>query len=502
MKKFYIITLLLVITSCGGNISLQPASSFLLTSSGNNLYVLSRQWGIVTKIDMNTLGLTTYSVGAGASMILPYKPLVFGTATGTSNITSPSGGVAVLNPSEDTVYLIGNSVVKKTIADNLNDMVISPDGTHAVVYHNYIPGEEANFRGILVFNTFSVVNLTTTTDDTTTLSIGGGAPQEVVFTPLGDKFIVISNNRCFVVPTAYPTNSHYIELWPDPSIIVVPDQVVITPQGDIALIRSYAENAVYAINLLVPSIMNVFTENQPTWVSIYPDGNIGLIVDQGTNSVSILSFDHSSITISEVAVSLTTPASAVAMSSSCTGGMCTVSDTTYSALLYAPSSSSMSITYLKIKNGIISTTVYGGLIAPVQSILFAPDDPAKAVILHRASSLPNAAYPVSLIDVDSQDVNPFYIKEAPSSVVFTRNQEGDEFLWMTLNSQNELVYYDLTSGLSGFLTIPSMPDTMGVSNNTLFISHDQPLGFITLLDINSLNMRFVSGFNVYKLFDR
>ena len=489
-------------TSCGGNTSLQPASSFLLTSSGNNLYVLSQQWGIVTKIDMTSLSLTTYSVGAGANMVLPYSPMYNSLFTGTSTSMPPSGGVAVLNPSQDTVYLIGKEVVKKTIADNLNDMVIAPDGTHAVVFHNYIPGEEASFSGILVFNTFSIVNLTTTTDDTVTLSIGGGAPQEVVFTPSGDKFIVISNNRCFVVPTASPSNSHYIELWPDPSIIVVPDQVVITPQGDIALIRSYAQNAVYAVNLLVPSIMNVFTENQPTSIGIYPDGNIGLIVDQGSDSVSILSFDHTSTTISEIPVSLTTPASAAATSFSCTGGMCTVSDTTYSALIYAPSSSSESITYLKIKNGITSTTVYGGLIAPVQSILFAPDVPSKAIILHSASNLPNAAYPVSLINVDTQDVNPFYIKEAPSSVIFARNQGGDDVLLMTLNSQSELIYYDLASGVSGFLTIPPVPDTMGISNNTLFISHDQPLGFITLLDINSFTMRFVSGFNVYKLFDR
>ncbi len=501
MKKLYIIALILAVTSCGGNTSLQPASSFLLTSSGNNLYVLSQQWGIVTGIDMNTLDLTTYSVGSGANMILPFTPSMR-LLSGTSNSTPPSGGVAVLNPSQSTVYLIGSSVVKKTIADNLNDMVISPDGTHAVVYHNYIPGEEASFSGILVFNTFSIVNLTTATDDTITLSIGGGAPQEVVFTPSGDKFIVISNNRCFVVTTASPSNSHYIELWPDPSVIVVPDQVVITPQGDIALIRSYAENAVYAVNLMVPSIMNVFTEDQPAGISLYPDGNIGLIVDQGSDSVSILNFDHRNVTVSEVPVSLTTPVSAAATSFSCTAGMCTVSDTTYSALLYAPASISESITYLKIKNGITSTTVYGGLIAPVKSIMFAPDDPATAVVLHNASSLPNAAYPVSLINVDTQDVNPFYIKEAPSSVLFAKNQGGDDLLLMTLNNQNELIYYDLTSGLSGFLTIPPMPDTMGMSNNTLYISHDQPLGFITLLDLNSFNMKFVSGFNVYKLFDR
>lgn len=492
----------MLMTSCGGNTSLQPASSFLLTSSGNNLYVLSQQWGIVTKIDMSTLGMTTYNVGAGANMILPYAPMVNILLSGSNNIMPQSGGVAVLNPSEDTVYLIGSVVVKKTIADNLNDMVISPDGTHAVVYHNYIPGEESSFNGILVFNTYSVVNLTTTTDDTTTLSIGGGAPQQVVFTPSGDKFIVISNNRCFVVPTASPFNSHYIELWPDPSVTVVPDQVVITPQGDIALIRSFAQNAVYAVNLLVPSIMNVFTENQPSGMSIYPDGNIGLIVDQGSDSASILSFDHSLMTIAEVPVSLTTPVSAAATSFSCTGGMCTVSDTTYSALFYAPSNSSESITYLRIKNDITSTTVYGGLIAPVQSIQFEPDQPSTAIILHSASNLPNAAYPVSIIDVDTQDVNPFYVKEAPSSVLFTSNLAGDDLLLMTLNSQNELVYYDLTTGVSGFLMLPSMPDTMGISGNTVYISHDQPLGFITLLDINSFTTKFVSGFDVYKLFDR
>lgn len=476
---------ILLLTSCGGsNTNLPPASSFTLTSSGNNLYVLSQQWGIVTKIDMSTLNLTTYGVGAGANMIQP-----------------ASNSVAVLNPSMDTVYIIGDTVVKKTIADNLNDMVISPDGTHAVVYHNYIPGEEATFNGILVFNTFSVVNLTTTTDDTINLSIGGGAPQEVIFTPSGGKFIVISRNRCFVVPTASPLNDNYIELWPDPSKIVVPDQVAITPQGDIALIRAYSENAVYIINILAPSMLNVLTENQPAQIGIYPDGNTGLIVDAGSDSVSVLEFNHGSGTVSEQAVSISTPVSAAATSFSCTG-TCSLSTTTYSALLYSPASGSESITYLKIKNGIISTTVYGGLVEPVQSIAFLPDEPTKALIQHSTSNLPNAAYPLSIVNLDTQEVNFFYIQNMPSSVICARNQAGEDLLFMTLSGLHELVYYDLTSSMSGHLTLPAMPDTMGISNNTLFISHDQPLGFITLLDINSFKMRSVSGFNVYKLFDR
>ncbi len=486
MKKLWIIMIIAITAaSCsGGNTTLAPASSFTLTSAGNDVYVLSKQWGIVTRIDMTTLGLTTYNVGVGASMVLP-----------------ASGSVAVLNPSTDTVYIINGSVVKKTIADHLNDMVISSDGSHAVVFHNYIPGEEANFNGVLVFNTFSVVNLTTTTDDTDTLSIGGGAPQEVAFTPDGSRFIVISRNKCFVVPTTAPSDSNFIELWPDPSKVVVPDQVSITPQGDIALIRSYAENAVYIVNLLTPSIMNVLTESGPTQVEIYPDGENGLIVDQGSNSVSVLSFDHSAMSVSEQPVDVSTPVDAAATSFSCTGA-CTLSTATYSALLYSPTSSSEAITYLMVRNGIIRTTVYGGLAQPVHAIAFAPDDPVIALIMHRATSLPNAAYPMSIINVDTQDVNLFYIESAPSSVTFAENQAGHEIVFMTLNSQNELVYYDITSGLSGSLALPALPDFMGISNGTLFISHDQPLGFLTLLDINSFRLRFVSGFNVYKLFDR
>lgn len=479
-----LIAVILLISCAGVSTSLPPVSSFILTNAGNSLYVLSQQWGIVTKIDMTTLGLTTYNVGNGATMILPVQDRV-----------------VVLNPMQDAVYMIGNTFVRKTIAINLNDMVISPDNTHAVVYHNYIPGEEANFNGILVFNTFSVVNLTTTTDDTISLSIGGGAPQQVTSTPSGEKFIVISRNRCFVVQTATPSNSNYIELWPDPSKIVIPDQVVITPQGDIALIRAQSENAVYIINLLMPSIMNVFTESQPMQVAVYPDGNKGLIVDAGSDSVSVLNFDHNVVSVSEQSVNLSTPASAVATAFSCTGA-CSLSTATYSGLLYSPTSSSNAITYLKIKNDIITTTVFGGLIAPVQSIVFAPDEPNKALITHSASNMSNAAYPLSIINVDTQDVNPFYIKSMPSSVMFAKNQTGEELIFMTLNTQNELIYYDLASGVTGYLTLPSMPDTMGISGNTLFISHDQPLGFITLLDINSLKMRSLGGFNVYKLFDR
>ncbi|MCL4557362.1 MAG: hypothetical protein M1491_01765 [Deltaproteobacteria bacterium] len=73
MKKLLAITIMTALTaSCsGGNTSLPPASSFTLTSAGNGIYVLSQQWGIVTRIDMTTLGLTTYDVGTGADMILP-----------------------------------------------------------------------------------------------------------------------------------------------------------------------------------------------------------------------------------------------------------------------------------------------------------------------------------------------------------------------------------------------------------------------------------------------
>ena len=56
--------------------------------------------------------------------------------------------------------------------------------------------------------------------------------------PLGRLSFIISRNQCFVVPTETPFANHYIELWPNPSQVVVPDQVVVTPQGDMALARS------------------------------------------------------------------------------------------------------------------------------------------------------------------------------------------------------------------------------------------------------------------------
>ncbi|MGC8901510.1 MAG: hypothetical protein ACP5JP_09070 [bacterium] len=485
MKKTFAIIGILMLASCSGsNSSIPSITSYTLTNAGNGLYVLSEQWGIVTRIDMTTFSLTTYNVGNGADMIL-----------GAGN------NVVVLNPVQNAIYVIGNNFVKKSIDINLNDMIISPDNTHAVVYHNYIPGEEAEFNGILVFNTFSVVNLTTTTDDTISLSIGGGAPQQVVFTPSGDRFVVISRNRCFIVNTSNPSNNNYIELWPNPSRVIIPDQVVITPQGDIALIRTQQENAVYIINLLQSSIMNVFSENQPTQIALYQDGNKGLIVDAGSNSVSVLTFSHNPVAVSEQTVGLLTPASAVATSFSCTGA-CSLSTATYSALFYSPSSSSTNISYLRIKNDVISTTVFGDLIAPVQFIMFAPDEPEKALILHGASYLSNAAYPMSVVNVDNQEVNYFYVKTVPSSLIFAKNQAGDELVFMTLTSQNELVYYDLSSGTTNYIKLPPLPDALGVSGNTLFVSHDQPLGFISLLDINSFRLRFISGFNAYKLFDR
>ncbi len=56
---------------------------------------------------------------------------------------------------------------------------------------------------------------------------------------------------------------------------------------------------------------------------------------------------------------------------------------------------------------------------------------------------------------------------------------------MTLTSNNELVYYDLVSGATGRIGLPALPDTLGLTGNTLFVLHDQPLGFITLIDINT-----------------
>ncbi|MCL4479223.1 MAG: hypothetical protein M1381_09035 [Deltaproteobacteria bacterium] len=481
----FALLMVLFVSSCGGGTGGPATSAYKMTNTGNKIYILSPQWGIVTGIDMNSLSLNTYSVGQGANLIMPAH-----------------NNVVVLNPTENAVYIIaGNTVIKKTVAANLNSMVVSSDGSHAVVYHNYIPGEEAYFNGILVLNTFSIVNLTTTTDDTVSLSIGSGAPQQVVFTPAGDKIIVISRNQCFVVPTETPFANHYIELWPNPSQVVVPDQVVVTPQGDMALVRSEAQNSVYVINLLTPSISNVLTENQPTQISMFPDGNMAMIMNAGSESIGVLGIDHNALTIYEQSVNISTQADTIATAFSCTGA-CSSSTAVYSALAYSPTSSATAITYLRVQNGIISATVFGDLSAPVNSIIFVPDSPSKALIIHNNPNSPASAYAMSLIDVDAQRVNPFFIQGAPSSILFAKQQDGDELVFMTLTLNNELVYYDLVSGATGRIELPASPDTLGLTGNTLFVLHDQPLGFITLIDINTFVQRYVNGFNVYKLFNR
>ncbi len=490
-----LISIVILLSACGGGKDTLPSTGAQIFSAGKYLYVFNPAWKIISRVDPMSGNITNITLGQNPVSALPV----------------PDGSaVIVLNRKDSNVYIISpesNEKTIKSVSDNLNSLEVSPASDYAIAYHLY-SGEEEDFEGILKLNEFSVVNLKSQEDDTINITLGGGAPQGVKFSPDGKRILIISRNRCFVVNPREPSKYLSIELWPDPSNIIIPAQIEITPNGRFAFIRTQNTNYLYVIDMEQVRVIDVIEGNKPTFFGIFPDGSRALLVNSGNNTLFLLRIDYTSGRVyrTEISAGMTVDSAVISAFDACrTIYLCINPDSpymVYQAVLYSTTGVDKKILYLYLDEptGVISKIVYGYLPAPVQSAGISPYQPLRILLTHRG--ITRKPYPVSIIDIIEENVNTFYLDAIPESLIITAPVNGALYAFMTLRDSDKVAYYDLMSDFSSYINVSSVPLSAGTMDNILFVLHDQPLGTITFLNLENFEKREVRGVYVDGLLDR
>lgn len=147
------------------------------------------------------------------------------------------------------------------------------------------------------------------------------------------------------------------------------------------------------------------------------------------------------------------------------------------------------------ETGIITKTTYGYLPAPVESVGISAEVPTKVLITHRAGAA-TKSYPVSIIDLEEEIVNPIYLDAPPTSLIITPAVNGSVYAFMTLKNTRRISYYNLSTGDTDGIKIGAVPFTAGLMKDMLFILHDQPLGTITFLNLENFEITEIKGVTI------
>jgi hypothetical protein len=310
------------------------------------------------------------------------------------------------------------------------------------------------------------------------------------------------------VDPAKPYNYASIELWPDPSNIIIPSQIEITPDGRFAFIRTQNADYLYVIDLEQERVIDVIEGNKPTFFGIFPDGSRALLVNSGNNEIFLLRIDYNTGRIyrTEISAGISVDSAQISMFDACkTIYLCINPDAPYNvyqAILYSTSANDKKIIYLYLDEpaGIISKTIYGYLAAPVQSVGLSPYAPLKVILTHRGTNI--KPYPLSIIDLLEENVNTIYLDAPPSSLMLTGSINGAVYAIMTLQYTNKIAYYDLLSDKYGYSDVSQAPLSAGMMENIVYILHNQPLGTITFFNLETFEKTEIRGVNVNGLLDR
>ncbi|MBX2803150.1 MAG: hypothetical protein KTR31_36050 [Myxococcales bacterium] len=237
------------------------------------VFVANPERNTVTRVNVLTLTVDTTAVGSRPEIVL----------------TTPDYATAVVfNEGEDSVTLLDATSLDKRTVDvraNFNDMVLSPDGGHAVLFHNAARAEPDDVvdGGLQSFNETSFVRIAT--GEHFPMAVGFN-PRMVRFTPDGTLAVVVADAYLATVdltaPTLAPT---LIELAPDLVDAPPAEEVIVAADGSFAWVRQFGATELLVVDLITGIVGSVPAGDNPTDLDLSPDGTQAIAVARASREL-------------------------------------------------------------------------------------------------------------------------------------------------------------------------------------------------------------------------
>jgi DNA-binding beta-propeller fold protein YncE len=437
----------------------------------------------LTRLDVNSREIRTAVVGD--------EPTV-------ARTTPDYRTAVVFNRGGDSVSIVDADTLAATevaVRDDLNQMVLSPDGQYAVLWHD-IASERADDpapTGVQSFNECSFVNIAT--KEHFPMAVGFD-PKSVVFTPDGATAAVVSDQYLAVVDLRDPV--------PFPTLIAISDQlvdpptaeeVVLAPDASYAFVRQVGAQDLAVVDLGNGTVDRVPLGADPTDLDLSPDGRTAVVVARDLRSLLLV----------DVADPLAAPA-AVAFPSDSPFGSVAFAPEGDLALLYT---NGIGIARYAVWDVATGTITERSLVKPVASLAITPTG-GSALIFHTLADADDAdplspfagEYAVTLVSLADFRTNPILL---PGEPIGFANANNGRYGYFVMDGQYWLGVVDYVTLLHEEVPLASLPEYVGVLPDLTpddgveppaWASQDHPLGRITLYDPLTSVTDTITGFEL------
>jgi DNA-binding beta-propeller fold protein YncE len=251
------------------------------------VFVANPDRDTVTRVNVRTLDVDTTPVGS--------RPEIVAT-------TSDYQTAVVFNDGDDSVTILDAATLSKQTVDvreNLNQMVLSPDGAWAVLWRDSLATDpdDPPPEGLQSFNEVSFVGVR---DGAHYPMPVGFDPKMVRFVPDSSLAVVISDAEIATIDlTVTPLVPERIEL--APSVLDPPaaEEVIVSDDGSFAWVRQFGASELLVVDLGDGTVESVPAGENPTDLDLSPDGQLAVAVAR--TSAELYLFDaHSPFAAPEI----------------------------------------------------------------------------------------------------------------------------------------------------------------------------------------------------------
>jgi DNA-binding beta-propeller fold protein YncE len=385
---------------------------------------------------------------------------------------------------EIAVVQDGRRLGAADIPSHMNAVAFSPDGSTAVAYLDPDTADLSDVEGIIDLT--EVVFIPMDGGATQSVSIGF-SPSNILFDEASTKAVIMSRSKVVVVDIETGEKVVEYPLTLDADQVVDPSDAVLTPDGEYVLVSIEGANELYKLNLLEYSIDIEDLDAPPADLAVDAGIDSTLIVYSNLAKLDVLS--HDDYELEDPAIQLDDPVTGILLHDG-------------EAVLYNNTGASVHDVYrLNLETRELTEFVVGN---PVSSMQISPDGAYAVGILRPETTnsggidgTQDANWGMSVIEMgtDSDDAVSLILGAEPVGLALTADDSGTYAL-LLLSGEEYLLHVDLSRpSAAQVIDLPAPPTGIGETpDGEFYITHESPLGLVSMLDPTTLDLTTTAGF--------
>lgn len=453
--------------------------------SANFVFIPAAGTDTVIKVDGKTLEVAVIEVGD--------RPIALKVVPGKD-------AAVVLNAGSDDVSILWSDpdeVASVPVIPHCNAIAVSPSGGHAVAWYDHARARPGDPVGS--FQAVSIVRLSRGAESAISVSTGF-RPRSVSFTGDGSRAMVVTDDGVSVLVFGTLEGDEIVAPVPvaaDPLDRPDEQEVLTTPDGAYAVVRSSGQAGLSIVDLESGDIHEVALTSVPTDLDLLPDGSAALAVLRESREAAVV----------PVPGAVDDPESVRVVSlGDLTAGLARITDDGRTAVLYTSVTgveqvATLDFATLSVKPVLLRKTV---------DHVILPPGARKALLVHRpAPGAGGAKDEVEQMVDDSEGYTLFDLDSGFTKLVLTPVKPGEIAFsdaprkgFLLLRDPAAVSHAVQEADLASFMTrdhpLGSAPEHVRVlaGAGAAAVTQYHPSGRITFIDVKTGEARTVTGFEL------